>query len=184
MILFWPSIVEPLFRHLTGDQNYLVSYTKGFSALPTPSQMRSSLKDQLTLEELRQEFEKFADSKIARELPDFYKACLEREDVEDFFERQAVTTAIIDRFIRVGACQEVNISGEVREKILSTEITSYNIFNDAMVAVLKIMDSNFSAEFQQSQAYKSLQKVVDAEAEELDRLRKVPQEAHVNIILS
>ncbi|CAN0158874.1 unnamed protein product, partial [Scytosiphon promiscuus] len=175
LILFWPSIVEPLFRHLTGDEEYLISYTKGFSELPTPSQMRSSLKDQLSLDELRQEFEKFADSKIARELPDFYKACLDREEISDFFERQAVTTAIIDRFIRVGAEQEVNISGEVREKILTTEITSYNIFNEAMVAVLKIMDSNFSAEFQQSQAYKSLQKVVDDEADELERLRKTNQ---------
>ena len=61
-------------------------------------QMRSSLKDQLSLEDLRKEFEKFADSKIARELPDFYKACLDREEIEDFFERQAATTAIIDRW--------------------------------------------------------------------------------------
>lgn len=63
--------------------------------------MRYSLKDQLSLEELRKEFEKFADSKIARELPDFYKACLDREEIEDFFERQAATTAIIDRRVFV-----------------------------------------------------------------------------------
>lgn len=61
--------------------------------------MRSCLKDQLSLEELRCEFEKFADSKVARELPDFYTACLDREDISDFFERQAVTTAIIDRCV-------------------------------------------------------------------------------------
>ena len=60
-------------------------------------QMRSSLKDQLSLEELREEFAKFAGTKVARELPDFYKACLDREEIPDFFERQAVTTAIIDR---------------------------------------------------------------------------------------
>lgn len=61
--------------------------------------MRSSLKDQLSLEELRHEFERFADSKIARELPDFYKACLDREEIDDFFERQAATSAIIDRLV-------------------------------------------------------------------------------------
>lgn len=66
--------------------------------------MRSSLKDQLSLEELRQEFEKFADSKIARELPDFYKACLDREEITDFFERQAVTTYIIDRSVARNTC--------------------------------------------------------------------------------
>lgn len=64
-------------------------------------QMRSSLRDQLSLEELRREFEKFADSKVVRELPDFYKACLDREEITDFFERQAVTTGIIDRSIAV-----------------------------------------------------------------------------------
>lgn len=63
--------------------------------------MRSSLKDQLSLEELRHEFEKFADSKIARELPDFYKACLDREEINDFFERQAATTLIIDRSVHL-----------------------------------------------------------------------------------
>lgn len=39
MILFWPPIVEPLWRFLTGDEEYLMSYTKGFSELPTPSQV-------------------------------------------------------------------------------------------------------------------------------------------------
>ena len=57
------------------------------------------MRDQLSLADLRREFEKFADTKVARELPDFYKACLDREDVNDFFERQAVTTAIIDRCV-------------------------------------------------------------------------------------
>ena len=60
-------------------------------------QMRSTLKDQLSLVELREEFETFTESKVARELPDFYKACLDREEIGDFFELQAVTTAIIDR---------------------------------------------------------------------------------------
>lgn len=50
---------------------------------------------------------------------------------------------------------------------------SYNIFNDAMAAVLKMMDNNFSAEFQETEAYKNLEKVVEEEAEELERLRRV-----------
>lgn len=59
--------------------------------------MKSALKDQLSLVELREEFQSFTDMKAARELPDFYKACLDRGEIEDFFELQAVTTAIIDR---------------------------------------------------------------------------------------
>ena len=46
--------------------------------------MRSSLKDQLSLEELRQEFEKFAELRVARELPDFYKVLVFTKDFEAF----------------------------------------------------------------------------------------------------
>lgn len=42
-----------------------------------------------------------------------------------------------------------------------------------MAAVLKMMDNNFSAEFQETEAYKNLEKVVEEEAEELERLRRV-----------
>lgn len=55
------------------------------------------MKTQLSIAEVREEFERFADSMVARELPDFYKACLDREDIADYFERQATTAAIIDR---------------------------------------------------------------------------------------
>lgn len=34
--------------------------------------MKASLKDQLSVQQLRQEFRRFADVKLARELPDFY----------------------------------------------------------------------------------------------------------------
>ncbi len=60
--------------------------------------MRSSLKDQLSIQELREEFAKFAGSRVASELPDFYKACLDRDEIEDFFARQAATADIIDRY--------------------------------------------------------------------------------------
>ncbi|CAM9833165.1 unnamed protein product [Ectocarpus fasciculatus] len=175
LVLFWPPIAEPMYRYLTGDAEYLNSYTQGFSTLPTPAQMKSSFRDQLALEELRTEFEKFAEERQARELPDFYKACLERDEVEDYFGRQAATSAIIDRFVRVGSEQEVNLGHHVREKILQTEITSFNIFSEAMSVVVLMMDTNFSAAFKRSEAYKLLEKDVQEEAEELARLKKMKQ---------
>ncbi|CAM9626844.1 unnamed protein product, partial [Hapterophycus canaliculatus] len=123
LVLFWPPIAEPMYRYLRGDQAYLQSYTKGFSTLPTPAQLKSSLRDQLALDQLRAEFEKFAESRVAKELPDFYQACLDRDEIENFFGRQAATTSIVDRYIRVGSEQEVNLSDRVRQKILSTDIT-------------------------------------------------------------
>ncbi|CAM9985103.1 unnamed protein product, partial [Ectocarpus fasciculatus] len=182
LVLFWPPVAEPMYRYLTGDIDYLNSYTQGFSTLPTPAQMKGSFRDQLALNELRTEFEKFAENRRARELPDFYQACLDRDEIEDFFGRQAATTAIIDRhayvlphsqFIRPGSEQELNISERIRNKILDTEITSYNIFNEAMSVAVTMMDTNFSAAFKRSEAYKQLEKNVQDEAEELERLRKV-----------
>ncbi|CAM9498997.1 unnamed protein product, partial [Ectocarpus sp. 12 AP-2014] len=160
LVLFWPPVAEPMYRYLTGDEEYLHSYTYGFSTLPTPAQMKSSFRDQLSLEELRTEFEKFAEKRLARELPDFYQACLERDEIEDYFGRQAATSAIIDRFIRVGSVQEVNLSHSVRERILQTEITSFNIFSEAMSVVVTMMDTNFSLAFKRSEAYKLLEKHV------------------------
>ncbi|CAM9630381.1 unnamed protein product [Ectocarpus sp. 6 AP-2014] len=175
LVLFWPPIAEPMYRYLTGDVDYLNSYTQGFSTLPTPAQMKGSLRDQLSLDELRTEFQKFAENRMARELPDFYQACLDRDEIENFFGRQAATTAIIDRFIRSGSEQELNISDRIRNKILNTEITSYNIFNEAMSVAVTMMDTNFSAAFKRSEAYKQLERNVQDEAEELDRLRKMNQ---------
>lgn len=50
---------------------------------------------------------------------------------------------------------------------------SYNIFNEAMCSVLAIMETNFSAAFKRTEAFKTLEKSVQAEAEELERLNKV-----------
>ena len=77
-------------------------------------QMRLTLKDQLPHAELRQEFETFTDLKVARELPEFYKACLDREEIEDFFELQAVTTAIIDRLHIISWVHHTCLVGVVR----------------------------------------------------------------------
>eukprot|EP00752_Nemacystus_decipiens_P018693 g16757.t1 len=175
LVLFWPPVAEPIYRYLSGDSAYLESYTKGFSTLPTPAQMKSSLRDQLSQEQLRAEFEKFAESRVAKELPEFYQACLDRDEVEDFFGRQAATTYIVDRYIRPGAEQEINVSDRIRNKILATEITSYNIFEEAMSAVVAMMESNFSAAFKRTAAYKNLERNVQKEADELERLRKMNQ---------
>lgn len=50
---------------------------------------------------------------------------MDRESVEGYFERQAVTMAIIDRFIVEGADQQVNISDQCRRRVLDSEITRY-----------------------------------------------------------
>ena len=42
-----------------------------------------------------------------------------------------------------------------------------------MADVLKIMDDNFSSEFQKTEAFKTLERVVDEEAQELKRLKQV-----------
>ncbi|CAM9506950.1 unnamed protein product [Discosporangium mesarthrocarpum] len=73
LIIFWPPVAEPIYRYIIRDDKYLFQYTKGFSTLPTPAQMRSSLKDQLSVDQLREEFRKFAATRVAPELPDFYK---------------------------------------------------------------------------------------------------------------
>lgn len=44
--------------------------------------------EQLSVDQLRTEFRKYIKTKIAQELIDFYQDSLDREEVEDFFERQ------------------------------------------------------------------------------------------------
>ena len=39
-ILLWGSIREPFLMKMLGDDEYLFSYTKGFSELPSPAQVR------------------------------------------------------------------------------------------------------------------------------------------------
>lgn len=46
---------------------------------------------------------------------------MDREQVEGYFERQAMTMAIVDRFVVEGAEQEVNISQECRERLLKSD---------------------------------------------------------------
>ena len=43
-ILLWGSIREPFTKKITGDDEYLWGYTKGFSELPSPAQVQQRCK--------------------------------------------------------------------------------------------------------------------------------------------
>lgn len=45
--------------------------------------------------------------------------------MEGYFERQAATMAIVDRFVAEGAEQEINISQECRKRVLDSDVTRY-----------------------------------------------------------
>lgn len=54
---------------------------------------------------------------MAPELVRFYTDVLERETVEDYFERQAVTMQIIERFVRPGSVEEVRCNDNFAKRI-------------------------------------------------------------------
>lgn len=51
-------------------------------------QLKASLAEQLSVDQLRMEFRRYIETKVAQELVDFYLDSLDREEVKDFFERQ------------------------------------------------------------------------------------------------
>lgn len=51
-------------------------------------QLKASLAEQLSVEQLRTEFRRYIKTKVAQELVDFYLDSLDREEVTGFFERQ------------------------------------------------------------------------------------------------
>lgn len=52
------------------------------------SQLKASLAEQLSVDQLRSEFRRYIKRKVAVELVDFYLDSLDREEVVDFFQRQ------------------------------------------------------------------------------------------------
>ena len=64
--------------------------------------MRESLGNKFTDEELRQEYQGYAKTGMPPELMRFYGLVLERDSMEGYFERQALTMEIIDGYIREG----------------------------------------------------------------------------------
>ncbi|CAB1106681.1 unnamed protein product [Ectocarpus sp. CCAP 1310/34] len=76
---------------------------------------------------------------------DFYLDSLDREEIKEYFARQ------------------VNISGECREEILSTDVTAYDIFDRARAEVLAVMETNFQREFVETEGFR---RIVDAAEQE------------------
>ncbi|CAM9276032.1 unnamed protein product, partial [Pylaiella littoralis] len=170
-ILLWGSIREPFMNKMLGNNEYLLSYTKGFAELPSPAQLRASLAEQLSVDHLREEFRRYIKTKVAQELVDFYLDSLHREEVTGFFERQAVTMRIVEQYIREGAPDQVNISGECRDTVLATDVTAYDIFDEARAEVLLVMETNFQREFVTTEGFRRIQDASEEEQRELRLLR-------------
>ncbi|CAN0036855.1 unnamed protein product [Ectocarpus sp. 12 AP-2014] len=169
--LLWGSIGEPLVKKWEGDEEYLWSFTKGFSELPSPAQLKASLAEQLSVEQLRIEFRGYMETKVARELVDFYLDSLDREEIHGFFGRQAVTMRIVARYIREGAPEQVNISVACREEILSTDVTAYDIFDRAREEVLALMEGEFKAGFVETEGFRRIAVASELEDREKRLLR-------------
>ena len=52
------------------------------------TQLKASLAEQLSIDQLREEFRRYVKTKVAEELVDFYIDSLDREEVKGYFERQ------------------------------------------------------------------------------------------------
>ncbi|CAN0106221.1 unnamed protein product [Ectocarpus fasciculatus] len=166
--LLWGSIGEPLKMKLAGNAEYLYSFTQGFSEMPSPAQLKANLAEQLSVQQLRAEFRRYIETKVAQELVDFYLDSLDREEVNGYFPRQAVTMRIVDQYIREGAPDQVNISGECRDMILSTDVTAYDIFDRARAEVLEVMETNFQKDFVETEGFR---RIVDASEMEQRQIR-------------
>ncbi|CBJ31531.1 signal transducer, putative [Ectocarpus siliculosus] len=162
--VLWGSIGRPVLKKWTRDDEYLWSFTKGFSEMPSPAQLKASLAEQLSVEQLRTEFRRYIETRVAQELVNFYLDSLDREEIKEYFARQAVTMRIVAQYIKEGAPEEVNISGECREEILSTDVTAYDIFDRARVEVLTVMETNFQREFVETEGFRRI-----ADASELEQ---------------
>lgn len=66
-------------------------YTNDYNLTP-PEQLKASLAEQLSVEQLRDEFRRYIKTKVAQELVDFYLDSLDREEVTGFFERQVTSS--------------------------------------------------------------------------------------------
>ncbi|CAM9258459.1 unnamed protein product [Scytosiphon promiscuus] len=187
-ILLWGSIREPFTKKILGDDEYLWSYTKGFSELPSPAQLKASLAEQLSVEQLRTEFRRYIKTKVAQELVDFYLDSLDREEnhglpnpgvfasavcanVRVFLASQAVTMRIVDRFVREDSPDQVNISQECRDHILATDVTAYDIFDGARKEVLAVMETNFQSDFVATEGFRRIANASEVEQREIRLLQ-------------
>lgn len=56
-------------------------------------QLKACLAEQLSVQQLREEFRIYVTTKVAEELVDFYLGSLDREEITGFFERQVTFQA-------------------------------------------------------------------------------------------
>eukprot|EP00903_Cladosiphon_okamuranus_P012689 g11867.t1 len=179
--LFWPVIYTPLYKFIKRDQDYADSFVLGLEPSITPAMLRASLADQLKIEELWTHFEKIAEEKLHRSVPAFYKAVMDRDKEEGHFERQARTMDIIDTYVHYNALyrMELNLSEPCRQRILASEVTRYNIFNEAAAEVLQVLQEKCEMAFQASPAYEVLLRKAEkeeAEMQALDKAKLVPKQ--------
>ncbi|CAN0084437.1 unnamed protein product [Ectocarpus sp. 13 AM-2016] len=80
---------------------------------------------------------------------------------------------IVDQFIREGAPDQVNISGECRDDILSTHATAFDIFDRARAEVLDVMETNFQTDFVETEGFR---RIVDAAELEQRQIRLLQAE--------
>lgn len=171
LVFFWFLTGGTLYHLLKGDESFVAKFTYGFSSMPTPAELKASLEDQLSLPEVRDRFRQFAGKRFAQENLDFYEACLVRDELSGWFERQAKTMGIIDTFIRPGSEQEVNISDKQRRAILEGDINSLHLFEAAKREILQVMETDLAPEFQETAEMRDLASKADKEAAELAALQ-------------
>ncbi|CAN0413649.1 unnamed protein product, partial [Ectocarpus sp. 12 AP-2014] len=164
-ILLWGSIREPFMKKILGDDEYLWSYTKGFSELPSPAQLKASLAEQLSVEQLRDEFRQYIKTKVAQELIDFYLDSLDREEVMGFFERQVGAVASCDR-PRKASPRRVSPRPQVRQSMLA--LCSHE---RARAEVLVVMETNFQREFVTTEGFRRIADASEVEHREIRLLR-------------
>lgn len=166
--MFWSIMAEPFYHLIKGDLAYVMKFTNGFPTLPTSEQLNGTLEQQLTLPQVRKIFAVFAGNAKAKESLEFYEACLERQKLQGWFERQAKTMAIIERHINVGSPGEINISDQERTAIITGDINDFKLFEKAKKEVLHLMEGNLSYDFDGSQSMVELRRTV-AEVEQLKK---------------
>lgn len=161
---FWIPIGQPVWAFVVKNEKYLDFYTHGFRELPTPAQLRASLADKPTIEELQDEFRRFTKTRVSNEILQFYAEVLDRDTVEDYFERQAVTMTIIDRYVRPDSCDQLKLSDGCRSRVLNSDVTKFDIFEEARLEILNVLKEKLRRDFEETAAYQRFYADVQAQA--------------------
>ncbi|CAM9825058.1 unnamed protein product [Discosporangium mesarthrocarpum] len=82
----WPPIARALWSFYISDGEYLKTVSHGFTALPSPAEVRASLALKPTVPYMREVIERFSYTNQPEELMEFYQKSLEREATQDYWE--------------------------------------------------------------------------------------------------